>query len=250
MATTTQPPRTLVFSSAPGMTAALCLAGRGQGLDPAAHFSDPHPHSYAADTGNGQGPTPLPARRRRGSPPGSAVPSSASFGPAGSRRRQLRTGPRTGRRPPGHRRVARVPSGPARARRPFGPQGRPGGRRTARPPARPERDLRPPDRQREPGRGGGTPRPHCGPWRRWPPRPRRPRGCRHGWTRRRAASHGQQEPCPGREPDTCLHVPDAPGPQNVGRITRSQERATSRFVLRPARFDDVAAEVTAKGLKR
>ena len=65
-----------------------------------------------------------------------------------------------------------------------------------------------------------------------------------------AASHGQQKPCTGSESDPCLHVPDAPGPQNMGRITRSQERATSRFVLRAARFDDVAAEVTAKGFKR
>jgi hypothetical protein len=36
----------------------------------------------------------------------------------------------------------------------------------------------------------------------------------------------------------------------TGRTTRSQYRATSRFVLRSARFDDVAAEVTAKGFQR
>jgi hypothetical protein len=65
-----------------------------------------------------------------------------------------------------------------------------------------------------------------------------------------AASHGQQKPCTGSECDTCLHIPDARGPQNLGRTTRSQYRATSRFVLRSARFDDVAAEVTAKGFKR
>ena len=65
-----------------------------------------------------------------------------------------------------------------------------------------------------------------------------------------AASHGQHEPRAGRESDTCLHVRDAPGPQNMGRTTRSQSRAASRFVLRSARFDDVAAEVTAKGFKR
>jgi len=65
-----------------------------------------------------------------------------------------------------------------------------------------------------------------------------------------AASHGQQMPCAGSESDTCLHVRDVPGPQNMGRVTRSQSRATSRFVLRSARFDDVAAEVTAKGFKR
>jgi hypothetical protein len=65
-----------------------------------------------------------------------------------------------------------------------------------------------------------------------------------------AASHGQQEPCVGSESDTCLHVPDALGPQNIGRTTRRQYRATSRFVLRSARFDDVAAEVTAEDFKR
>ena len=87
----------------------------------------------------------------------------------------------------------------ARARRPFGRQERPGGRRTARPPARPERDLHPPGRRRVPGRGGGTPRPHRGPWRRWPPTPRRPRGCRRGWTRRRPAGqdHAGGRPHPG-----------------------------------------------------
>jgi hypothetical protein len=36
----------------------------------------------------------------------------------------------------------------------------------------------------------------------------------------------------------------------MGRLTRSQERATSGSVLRSARFDDAAAEVAAKGLKR
>src|SRR4029077_7258057 len=40
-----------------------------------------------------------------------------------------------------------------------------------------------------------------------------------------AASHGQQEPRGGSEPDTYLHVFDAPGPQNTGRTTRSQYRA-------------------------
>ena len=65
-----------------------------------------------------------------------------------------------------------------------------------------------------------------------------------------AASHGQHKPRGGSESDTCLHVPDALGPQNMGRTTRSQDRATSRFVLCSARFDDVAAEVTAKGFKR
>src|SRR5215510_4070009 len=65
-----------------------------------------------------------------------------------------------------------------------------------------------------------------------------------------AASHGQQKPCAGSESDACLYVPDALGPQNIGRTTGSQYRATSRFVLRSARFDDVAAEVTAKSFKR
>ena len=65
-----------------------------------------------------------------------------------------------------------------------------------------------------------------------------------------AASHGQHKPGTGGEPDTCLHVPDAAGPQDMGRITRCQSRAASRFVLRVTRFDDVAAEVTAKGFKR
>src|SRR5215831_6483730 len=64
------------------------------------------------------------------------------------------------------------------------------------------------------------------------------------------ASHGQQKPCASSESDTCLRVPDAPGPQNMGRTARSQYRATSRFVLRSARFDDAAAEVPAKGFKR
>ena len=65
-----------------------------------------------------------------------------------------------------------------------------------------------------------------------------------------AASHGQHKPRGGSESDACLHVPDALGPQNIGRTTRSQYRAASRFVLGSARFDDVAAEVTAKGFKR
>ena len=65
-----------------------------------------------------------------------------------------------------------------------------------------------------------------------------------------AASHGQRKPRGGGESDTCLHVPDALGPQHIGRTTRGQYRATGRFVLRSARFDDVAAEVTAKGFKR
>ena len=65
-----------------------------------------------------------------------------------------------------------------------------------------------------------------------------------------AASHGQHKPCAGSESDTCLHIPDALGPQNMGRTTRGQYRATGRFVLRSARFDDVATEVTAKGFKR
>ena len=37
-----------------------------------------------------------------------------------------------------------------------------------------------------------------------------------------AASHGQHKPGTGGEPDTCLHVPDAAGPQDMGRITRCQ----------------------------
>ena len=37
-----------------------------------------------------------------------------------------------------------------------------------------------------------------------------------------AASHGQQKPCTGSESDPCLHVPDALGPQDIGRTTRSQ----------------------------
>jgi hypothetical protein len=65
-----------------------------------------------------------------------------------------------------------------------------------------------------------------------------------------AAPHGQHEPRLGREPDTCLHVPGALGPQDIGRAARSQYRATRRLVLGPARFDDVAAEVAAKAVKR
>ena len=65
-----------------------------------------------------------------------------------------------------------------------------------------------------------------------------------------AASHGQHKPCTGSKPDTCLHIPGALGPQNMGRTTRGQYRATGRFVLRSARFDDVAAEVTAKVFQR
>ena len=65
-----------------------------------------------------------------------------------------------------------------------------------------------------------------------------------------AASHGQRKPGTGGESDTCLHVRDAPGPQDMGRTARSQDRASSRFVLGSARFDDAAAEVAAKGFKR
>ena len=63
-AATTYPPRTLVFSSAPGMTAALCLASRGgvwtQRL--ISRIRTPTLRLYAADTGDGQGPTPLSDR--------------------------------------------------------------------------------------------------------------------------------------------------------------------------------------------
>ena len=65
-----------------------------------------------------------------------------------------------------------------------------------------------------------------------------------------AAPDGQRKPGAGGEPDPCLHVPDAPGPQDMGRMTGSQERGASRFVVRSARFDDVATEVTAEGFKR
>jgi hypothetical protein len=65
-----------------------------------------------------------------------------------------------------------------------------------------------------------------------------------------AAAHGQREPRTGSEPDTGSHVRDAPGPQNTSRTTRCQYRASSRFVLRSARFDDVAAEAAAKVFKR
>ena len=60
-----------------------------------------------------------------------------------------------------------------------------------------------------------------------------------------AAPHGEHQPGGGREPDTGLNVPRVLGPQHIGRAARSQDRAAGRFVLRIARFDDVAAEVTA-----
>ena len=36
------------------------------------------------------------------------------------------------------------------------------------------------------------------------------------------AAHGQQQPSPGSESDTCPNVLDALGPQNTGWTTRSQ----------------------------
>jgi hypothetical protein len=65
-----------------------------------------------------------------------------------------------------------------------------------------------------------------------------------------AASHGQHKPCAGSESDTCLHVPRRSWAAEHRPDYPSQYRATSRFVLRSARFDDVATEVTAKGFKR
>ncbi len=65
-----------------------------------------------------------------------------------------------------------------------------------------------------------------------------------------APSDRQRQPCTGRESDRCLDVRDALGSQNVGRATRSKQRATGRFVLGGAWFDDVAAEVAAKDFKR
>jgi hypothetical protein len=68
-----------------------------------------------------------------------------------------------------------------------------------------------------------------------------------------AAPHGQRQPGaspkPGREPDPGLYVLDAPGPQDITRIAHSQGRAASRLVRGSARFDDGAAEVTAKGFQ-
>jgi hypothetical protein len=61
-----------------------------------------------------------------------------------------------------------------------------------------------------------------------------------------AAAHRQHEPGSGRETDARLHVPDALGSQDIGRAAGDKDRATSRFVLGSARFDDVAVEVAAK----
>jgi hypothetical protein len=64
-----------------------------------------------------------------------------------------------------------------------------------------------------------------------------------------AAAHRQPKPGTGSESDGCLHVRNVLGPQDVSWRTRSQYRATRRFILCSARFDDVAAEVTAKGFQ-